>query len=175
MQHHSEKPLPPQFYDARAWLRSLITHYTETHQLLSASALRLPLASLSRAIENVINIYGNFPDTTCQFFRQTINPLFESSEYYDDVYLKLKEAAEEESKPNFFILAESLLFIRRLFEKDSQFLLSQFSNEFELVEGHNEKDRLDKFAAILHTITKVHVNQVVKMIKSYNYSAPFSD
>ncbi|MFZ2484836.1 MAG: hypothetical protein WAW81_02770, partial [Minisyncoccia bacterium] len=124
-----------------------------------------PLTSLSRAIENIINIYGNFPKTTMQFFKQTINPLFEPNEYYNIIYLKLRKLAEDENRPNFYTLAENLFYIRRLFEKDREFLSDYFRKELELLDG-TEEEQLAKLADVLHGITKVHVNQIVNMIKN---------
>jgi hypothetical protein len=158
--------LPARFYDARAWLKSLAVHYAQTHHLLPAGALLLPLASLTRAIENTITIYGNFPQPTYQFLKQTINPLFGPNEYYNTIYLKLKELATTENRPNFFILAESLLFMRRLFEKDKEFIADAFSKELDLLDGTPEA-QLETLAHVLHSIAKVHINQVAKMIKAF--------
>ncbi len=159
------KPIPLNFYSAKPWLKSLVLHYVETHQLLPAGVLMVPLASLTRAIENVINIYGNFPQSTYQFLKQTINPLFEPNEYYNTIYLKLKEIAADENRPNFYILAESLLYLRRLFEKDTEFLEDSFSTELSLLPGTPE-EQVQNLSIALHNITKVHVNQIVKMIRA---------
>ncbi len=166
MQSAAEKPLPLHFYNAKPWLKSLVVHYVETYQLLPAGVLMLPLATLTRAIENVINIYGNFPQSTYQFFRQTINPLFEPNEYYNTVYLKLKEIATRENKPNFFILADSLLALRRFFEKDRNYLEDYFNKELSLLSGSPE-EQFQTLSEALHNITRIHVNQVAKMIKSF--------
>lgn len=162
-----QQPLPLHFYNAKSWHKSLLGHYTSTHQLLPKAALNLPLASLARAIENVINIYGNFPETTIDFFKQTINSLFDPDEYYEQVYLRLREAAKNENKHVFYILADSLLFIRHTFEKELQFLKEQFSDELYHVPGNSEQEKLTQFARVLHTITKVHVNQVIRLIQGH--------
>ena len=161
------KSLPERFYDARAWLKSLAIHYAQTHELLPAGALMLPLASLTRSIENVIAIYGNFPEPTYQFLKQTINPLFEPNEYHNTIYLKLKELATTENRPNFFILAESLLYMRRLFEKDKEFIADAFRKELDLLEGTPDV-QCETLATVLCNITKVHVNQVAKMVKAFS-------
>lgn len=161
-----EKSLPARFYDAKAWLKSLVIHYAQTHQLLPAGVLMMPLASLTRAIENVITVYGNYPHPTYQALKQTINPLFEPNEYYNDIYSKMKEIATNENRPNFFIMAESLLYMRRLFEKDKEFLADAFRKELNLLEGDEER-QIETLAHVLHNITKVHVNQVSKMIKAF--------
>tara|TARA_B100001564_G_C20472023_1_gene593040 strand:+ start:127 stop:642 length:516 start_codon:yes stop_codon:yes gene_type:complete len=159
------KPLPLNFYSSKAWLKSLVLYYVEEHQLLPAGPLMFPLTVLTRAIENVINIYGNFPLPTYKFFKQCINPLFEPNEYYNTIYLQIRNVADKENKPDLYIMAENLLYLRRIFEKDKEYIEDAFSKELDLMDGEHQ-ERVDQLTEILHQITKVHVNQVAKMIKA---------
>jgi hypothetical protein len=161
-----EKPLPEDFYDVPGWFDSLIQFYSEEHKKLERDVLAMPLTVLTAAIGNVIHIYGNFTDDVLKLLEQTVNPLFEPGEYKAKVYETLKVGAVNENNPAIDKMAESLMFIRSLFERD-KLMLSKFFNEEigKISDAAEITQKEEKFAEALRLITKVHVLQVINMIK----------
>lgn len=161
-----EKPIPEDFYDVPGWFDSLVQFYADEHKKLERDVLEMPLTVLTAAIGNVIHIYGNFTDDVLKLLEQTVNPLFEPGEYKSKVYDTLKVGAVNENNPAIDKMAESLMFIRSLFERDKLMLSKYFNEEIgKITEPGEITAKEEKFAEALRLITKVHVLQVINMIK----------
>jgi len=162
----TEKPIPEDFYDVPGWFESIVGFYADTQKKLEREALELPVTVLTAAIGNVIHIYGNFTGDVIKLFEQTVNPLFEPKEYHEEIYKTLKEGAVNENNPAIERLAESLLFIRNMFDRDKKMITEYFQDEIgKISEPAEVVMKEEKFAAIMSMITKVHVLQIVAMIK----------
>ena len=157
-------PLPEDFYPVEGWCKSLVSHYSKANFLLPAHILQEPMDSLTIAIGNVIDIYGNFPESVYKLFVQTIDPLYEPDEYRNSIYTDLVTGAKEENNPSVRIIAECLYHIRRLFEKDQAYLHLNFPEEIAHTPGDTEEEKMEHFAKIISKITRVHINQINKMI-----------
>ncbi len=161
-----EKALPEDFYDVPGWFDSLVGFYSEEQKKLERDVLEMPLTVLTAAIGNVIHIYGNFSEDVLKLLEQTVNPLFEPGEYEAKIYKTLKEGAVNEKNPAIDKMAESLMYIRSLFERDKLMLSKYFKDEIQKMTDPAEiTKREEKFSDALRIITKVHVLQVINMIK----------
>lgn len=159
-------PIPEDFYDVPGWFDSLINFYSAEQKKLERDVLEMPLTVLTAAIGNVIHIYGNFAEDVLRLLEQTVNPLFETGEYEEKVYKTLKKGAIDENNPAIDKLADSLMYIRSLFERDKLMLSKYFTKEISKISDVAEiPKKEEKFSEALRLITKVHVLQVIKMIK----------
>lgn len=161
-----DKALPEDFYDVPGWFDSLVHFYSEEQKKLERDVLEMPLTVLTAAIGNVIHIYGNFSEDVLKLLEQTVNPLFEPGEYEEKVYQTLKKGAIDENNPAINKLADSLMYIRSLFERDKLMLAKYFTDEIGKISDAIEiTQKEEKFSNALRLITKVHVLQVINMIK----------
>ena len=160
------KSLPEDFYDAPGWFDSLVGFYSKEQKKLERDVLEMPLTVLTAAIGNVIHIYGNFSEDVLRLLEQTVNPLFEPGEYEEKVYKTLKKGAVNENNPAIDKMADSLMYIRSLFERDKIMLSKYFNDEIgKMTDPAEITQKEEKFAEALRIITKVHVLQVINMIK----------
>lgn len=160
----AEKPLALNFYNNKEWHKKLLSYYDDEKYSGEKAIYSRPLEFLTRSIANIINIYGNFPNETCLLLKQTIDPLYAENEYFNSIYLRLKETAAKEDNPKIVIMADSLLYIRRVFKKDKAFLKSNFHEEIEAVQGTSFDEKMDKFSDRLKKVTNVHLMKVINAI-----------
>ena len=162
-----ERSIPEDFYNAPGWLETIIDFYGRKQKKLEPELLDLPVSILTASVGNVIYIYGNFTDDVIKLLEQTINPLFQPSEYYEKVYKTLKNGAVDENNPAIDKMAESLLFVRNLFDHDKKIIKEHFRLEVEKISGPEQYVmKEEKFASILAMITKTHILQVIKLIRA---------
>lgn len=159
-----ETPLPEDFYKEEGWFNNLTSFYGEQKKKLPVDALRAPMKLLTHAVYDVSYIYGNFPEIVYNALGQTIDPLFEPDEYHDEIYSVLKKAGEDENRPLLIEYAEGLLTIRRLFERNKKLYNEKFAAEIELTPGAGDASKYEKFSSEIQNITKIHVNQVRRMV-----------
>ncbi len=159
-----ETPLPDDFYKEEGWVKSLVNFYGEKNKKLPVSALQKPMEILARAIYNVSFIYGNFPDVVYDALGQAIDPLFAPKEYHDKIYAELKQAAEDENRPLLADYAEALYTIRRMYGRDKEFYEDNFSKQMSMIAAAGLISQQERFGSVIQEITKVHVNQVRKMV-----------
>lgn len=164
MKKIADKPLPLNFYRNKQWLDKLLVTYTSEGSKVSRDILEKPLKYLTRSVENVINIYGNFPNETCMLLQQTIDSTYVQNEYFNSIYRNLKSVAEKQDNPKIVILADSLLYIRRLFKKEERFLSDNFKEEIEKMEGADTAAKFASFSEMLRKITIAHVRKIINMI-----------
>jgi len=112
-----KEPLNDNFYAANGWQDSMTKYYADERHVLARESVEGVLKYLTVAIEKVIQIYGDFPEPVYKALRQTVNPLYEIDEYKNEVYNAIREAAKKEDRKIFYIVAEALFIMRRLFEK----------------------------------------------------------
>ncbi len=167
MGEFKEMPLPEDFYKAEDWLESLLAHYSDKHHKLSRKALQEPARELSEAIQGVIDIYGNFSGDTHKLLSQAVNPLFAPHEYEDSVYKTMKEGAVNENNNSVDIMAEKLLHIRKIFERDRKYIAENYRTQIKLMDGNSIVEKEEKFTEIMGLIAKVHTLQVTKMVRKY--------
>ena len=159
-------PLPEGFYDVEGWIESLTGFYIDQQKKFDRNVLEAPIKRLVTSIGDAISIYGYSSKIMSKSFAQTINPLFDVNEYRDTAYKILKDGAVTENDPRIDKYAESVLCIRNFFERDKEFLISNFSTEIANIpdlEGA-ERTKEDRFSETMRMITKVHVQQVIDMI-----------
>jgi hypothetical protein len=161
----TEIPLPLDFYDAEGWQESIVDFYCANQQFPGKEILNAPVAMLTKSIGNAIDIYGDFPDKVINLFNQLISPLFFGDDYEKNVYLPIKKAAISESNPPLADLAGSLYNIRKIFDKNKNFLLNNFQAQIDQVNQPNDAEKFTYFADRVQKITKVHVHQIVDIIK----------
>lgn len=160
------KPIPSIFYDNNAWHDNIDDYYGDKPKYLPKIILDSPVRMLTNSITTSINIYGMHTDIMIDCFELTINPLYEPGEYKTLNYNACREAAIRNNDPRFNDLAEALYNIRRLFEKDKGFLPIHFAKEIAQVEGNTDEFKFTHFAEVISKITKIHVHQVVELIRS---------
>lgn len=150
-------PFPQGYYKKNGWHDSLITHYAEKQKRLPVEVMQSPLSVLVDSLYDIVEIYGDFPEIVYNVLGQTINPLFEPQEYKEKVVDVIYNAGVDEDRPLLIEYANALLAVRNLFQKDEKFYKSNFPEEIEEV-GY------EKFVEVISDITKVHVNQLRKII-----------
>jgi len=160
-------PLPLNFYQAVGWQASLLGFYAGKHQVLPEKDLEKAVEKLTKAVENIIGIYGDYPDSTLSGLKQTIDPLFEPKEYVKKVYDVIKGSGEQNNRPEIIDLADSLYFIRRVFQQDKELLKQEFSDEINATEGEDFNEKLKNFAPKIQNIYKTHIVQISKMIETH--------
>lgn len=162
-----DQQLPEDFYEAKAWFGSLIEFYSEGKQKkFDRAILEMPLTHLTFAIETIIFAYGNSSHVMVDAFEKVVNPLYAPGEYKEGVYDILKKAAIERRDARLDGYAESLMYIRGMFERDMEFLKIHFNKEISKIPGEEEISvKAGKFSEILSLITRTHIRQVIKMIK----------
>lgn len=159
------KPLPLNFYRAKGWHNSLINHYTSPD--FPKDSLDYPLQALTAGLENIINVYGNFPEDVAKLLRQAVDPLFAPEEYEEKVYRVIKEDAIKRKDPYTDMVAEGLYYIRILFEKKRTFVEECFQNEIAKVKGESDQEKLQNLTEELSMIARVHAKQIANMIAKH--------
>ena len=165
MKESVENIIPIGFYDAHKWCDSIVDHYSNSD--FSKETLQYPMEALAASMANVINVYGNFPKDVKVLFSQATNPLFESEEYESNIYKAIKEQAIERKDPYIDAVAESLYYIRILFEQDKDYMVEHFEEEIGKIGGCQSEQCVEKFSKYLHKIVKIHTNQICQMIDEY--------
>lgn len=166
MADYADQPLPEDFYEAKAWFGSLIEFYSSGKQKkFERNVLEMPLTHLTVAIETIVGAYGNSSHVMVDAFEKATNPLYEPGEYKEGVYDILHDTAVERKDVRLHRYAESLMFIRNLFEKKEDFLLLYYKDEIAKIQESEEDSKVDRLAVALNEIVKVHIKQVIKMIK----------
>jgi hypothetical protein len=159
------KPLPLNFYRSKGWHTSLINHYTNPD--FPKEALDYPLLALTAGLENIINVYGNFPEDVAKLLRQAIDPLFAPEEYESKVYRVIKEDAIKRKDAYTDMVAEGLYYIRIMFEKKRDFIEECFKNEIAAVRGDSHSEKLQKLTDELSMIARIHAKQIANMIAKH--------
>ncbi|MCE3233052.1 MAG: hypothetical protein K0R98_1309 [Rickettsiaceae bacterium] len=157
-------PFPEDFYKEEGWVKSLVGYYGDQLKKLPPEVLLSPMQVLAEAMMDVTFIYGKFPQIVYNSLGQTIDPMFYPEEYREKIYKVLKDAAIEENRPFLGKYAEGLLTIRCFFERDKDFYASKFAEQIAKTPGEGDASRYEKFGSTIQEITKIHVNQVRKMI-----------
>jgi hypothetical protein len=160
----SSTPLAENFYVADKWQKSMVKYYCDDLKKLPREVLSRPLESIAVAIENISYLNGNFPEDTLKLFKQAVGPLWDPEEYREKVYQTLMDTAKEHDEPRLITIADSLLFLRSVFEHDEAFLESHFKEQIKLMEASSYKENCAKFAKIMQAIVRVHVEQICQMI-----------
>lgn len=160
----SSAPLQEKFYVADKWQKSMVKYYCEDLKKLPKESLERPLESLAIAIENVAYLNGNFPEDTYKLFKQSVGPLWDPEEYREKVYKTLIDTAKEHDEPRLVTVADSLLYIRTIFEHDEKFVEKYFKNEIEAIEADSYEEKRQILTKNLQAITRVHVEQVCSLI-----------
>ncbi len=160
-------PLPEDFYDVPGWFDSLITFYSEDQKKFEREVLEGPFNLLTTSVGDAIAVYGYSSNIILKALEQLLNPLFVNGEYKERVYRTLKEGAKAENDPRIDNYAESLLRIRNICERDREFLNKHFSSELAQIPGDDPAANFIKFSETLRLITKVHIQQVINMVKDH--------
>ncbi|MCE3233054.1 MAG: hypothetical protein K0R98_1311 [Rickettsiaceae bacterium] len=158
------KPLPRDFYKSKGWHESLVKHYSKQ---LPQNTLEYPLEALTACLENIINVYGNFPEDVAKLLKQAVDPLFAPEEYHNKIYKVIKQDAIRRKDPYTDRVAEGLYFIRTMFEKKRDYVEEYFHAEIDHVPGETEDEKIARLAEELSMIAKVHARQVVNMISKH--------
>ena len=164
-------PLAIDYYDSSLSIAKLLSLHTDDLDEFPENVTASIIEYLAKAIENVIKIYGKFPNTVLKLLRQAINPLFEPGEYHKKVYITLVESSKFEGNPSNNTLAESLMFIRRLFDKDPSIIT-------EITDSHRDNfDALDEnkikpFASFIRKLVHDHVTTVLADIQETILTPP---
>lgn len=157
-------PFPDDFYKAKGWLESLVNFYANQQKKLPVDALTHPMFVLVQSLLDVTYIYGKFPEIVYNSLGQVIDPMFYPEEYREKVYDVLMDAGKKENRPFLVQYAEGLLNLRCMFERDKDFYSKNFSTQIEATPVAAGESKADKFGNIIQEITRIHVNQVRKMI-----------
>lgn len=153
-------PLEQDFYKMKGWRRTIVEFYCDKKNLLPKDALIRPVDNLTEAINNVLIINKNWPQDSYNLFRQAVGPLWDPDEYIEKIYDSFKRRAKDENEPRLDIIAESLFYIRRIFEQDKDYIMKSFSREIK----NNKLDLVD-YSKNLQNIIKTHTNQVIRMLR----------
>ncbi len=164
MAEFSKEPLPMDYYKAEAWHKNLVGFYADSKQWLPREVLDAPMESLTHAISDAIDIYGNFPEIIYNALAQCIDGTFYPDEYRDKVLQMIYDAADDEGRPGLIVYADGLLAIRCLFEREKDFYKTHFSSQIAATEGQGDNSKFTKFAETIQKITVLHVNQIRRMI-----------
>jgi hypothetical protein len=156
--------LPDDFYKSKGWNKSLLKFYGAEKQKLPADLLEGPIHTLVEAMLDVVYIYSKFPQIVYNSLGQTIDPMFYPEEYISKIYDVLMDAGTKENRPFLMQYAESLLTIRRFFERNKEFYTENFYYEINNTPGEGDASRYEKFTMVMQEITKSHVNQIRRMI-----------
>lgn len=162
MYHMSEinpAPLPDNFYNREGWLKNILDFYSDQQKLLPREILQRGVEGIVNALYNVISINRNWPQDTHNLFKQAVGPLWDPQEYREKIYNSFKRRAKDENEPRLDIIAESLVYIRYLFERDKVFIAQVFADEIAKLNGD-----VDKLGEALQTIAKTHTNQIIKLL-----------
>jgi hypothetical protein len=157
--------IPVGFYDQKKWCDSIVNHYAKED--LPKEALSYPIEALTASFANIINVYGNFPEDIKIFLSQATNPMFSPEEYEEQIYSVIKEHAVRKKDPYIDAVAESLYYIRLLFEQDKEYIYQHFKQEINSLNSFEEQERTEKFAKTLSSIVKIHANQVSKLVSEF--------
>lgn len=165
MRQQQRQVLPIGFYDSKGWCKSIIGHYADDE--FSPDTLRFPVEALTIGIGNIINVYGNHPKDVVKLIKQAVNPLYTPEEYKERIYKVIKQAAIKSKDPYVDMVAESLYYMRLLFEKDRNYIKDHFSDEIKRVGRDNETEKLEYLADELSSIVRTHARQVAGMITEH--------
>jgi hypothetical protein len=165
IQQNTPKPLPADFYKSEGWHKSLVNHYANKH--FPKEVLDYPLQALAACIENIINVYGDFPEDVAKLLKQAVDPLFAPEEYATKIYKVIKEDAIKRKDPYTDRVAEGLYYIRTIFEKKREYIEEYFANEINSVYGFPDEEKLENLADELSMIAKIHARQVANMIGKF--------
>jgi hypothetical protein len=156
------RPLPRDFYKSEGWHKSLVKHYANKH--FPKEALDYPLQALAACLENIINVYGDFPEDVAKLLKQAVDPLFAPEEYEEKIYRVIKEDAIKRKDPYTDRVAEGLYYIRIVFEKKQEYIEEYFGKEIKSVFGFPDEEKMANLADELSMITKIHARQIANMI-----------
>jgi DNA-directed RNA polymerase subunit F len=165
MKEASEYVIPIGFYDPKKWCDSMVNHYANND--FPKETLQYPIEALTASFANIINVYGNYPKDIKILLSQATNPLFEPEEYVKQIYSVIKEQGKERKDPYVDAVAESLYYIRLLFEQDKDYICQHFEEEIGLVRNCPSEECVKKFSKYLSKIVKTHANQVSNLIEEY--------
>lgn len=157
--------IPVGFYDQKKWHESIVKHYGRKD--LPIEALSFPIEALTVSFANIINVYGDYPEDVKIFLSQATNPLFFPEEYVEQIYSVIKEHALKKKDPYIDAVAESLYYIRLVFEQDKEYICQHFKQEIDTLTHLPEQERIEHFSKTLSTIVKTHANQVSKLISEF--------
>jgi hypothetical protein len=159
MSEINPEPLPENFYNREGWLKNILDFYGDQQKLLPRKVLQRAVEGIVNALYNVISINRNWPQDTHNLFKQAVGPLWDPKEYREKIYDSFKRRAKEENEPRLDIIAESLVYIRYLFERDQTFLTQVFADEIAELDGDT-----NKLGEALQTIVKTHTNQIIRLL-----------
>ncbi|PIR39598.1 MAG: hypothetical protein COV35_03585 [Alphaproteobacteria bacterium CG11_big_fil_rev_8_21_14_0_20_39_49] len=165
MKESNECIIPIGFYDQHKWCENIVNHYSNAD--FPKETLQYPIEALTASFANIINVYGNYPNDVKILFSQATNPLFEPHEYVKQIYSVIKEQAMSKKDPYIDAVAESLYYIRILFEQDKDYIIMHFEEEIGKIHNCQGEQCIDKFAKYLHKIVKIHANQICNMVGEY--------
>lgn len=165
MKEISEYVIPIGFYNPKKWCDNIVKHYANDD--FPEESLQYPIEALTASFANIINVYGNYPKDVKIFLSQATNPLFAPEEYVTQIYSVIKEKATQKKDAYIDAVAESLYYIRLLFEQDKEYVCDHFTQEINIINNCEGDECIEKFTAMLSNITKVHANQVSKLISKY--------
>lgn len=152
-------PLPENFYNREGWLKNILDFYADQQKLLPRATLQRAVEGIVNSLYNVISINRNWPQDTHNLFKQAVGPLWDPQEYREKIYQSFKRRAKDENEPRLDIIAESLMYLRYLFEQDQAFISQVFADEIATLNGD-----FAKMAQVLQTIVKTHTNQIIKLL-----------
>ena len=160
----TKNPLPANFYKRDGWHKNIVEFYSEEQKRLPKDCLREPIKLFTQSMDDIIKIYGNFPEIVYKAIGQAINPTFEEQEYLDKIYNVLVDAGKKEDRPMLIRYADGLLNIRKLFTGDKNFMKDKYAKEIELVAAPLPDLNFDKFRHQIGSIVRIHVNQIRRFI-----------
>lgn len=166
------KSLPRDLYNREGWLNSLTKYYCGEKKVLPERTAKTIFSFLVKSIENITYLNCYFPNEVYKFLQLTIDPLYDPDDFKKNIYEKINQIAEDNKTKtkysiNYLITAESLYFIRRLYQQDTKFLLKEFPNEIALMPQKTNEEKLAAIAGYLQKITKAHIVQVIAMVKPH--------
>lgn len=164
------KPLPENYYVARKWLKSMTDYYCTQKHLLPKEVLQKPLDWLCAGIQDIIDLQTQMPDIACGFFKHAINPMLSPQDFLETIYNPILQNAKDLKDARYVHLAVSLLDIRLLFERNSEFIEKYFYEEINKIQIDEDANadtdkKLEKFSEVMQGITHAHVTQVIELIK----------
>ncbi len=158
MNEINPNPLPENFYNQEGWLKNILNFYTEK-ALLPYEVMQRPVGGLVVSLSNVIEINRNWPQDTHNLFKQAVGPLWDPEEYREKIYKSFKRRAVDEKEPRLDVIAESLLYVRSLFEQNEIYIRKNFIDEIGMLDGN-----IAQFSQAMQLITRVHTGQIIRLL-----------
>ena len=153
-------PLKEDFYPKDKWLSSLLDFYSGKDSMPSRETLEVPLNDIVSNIETMCMSYANFPEDLINFLEVISNPLIKYDDFVVDIVDNIRAGYEETGEGGYIEVADSIDFLRKIFEKEKEFINTKYSDVME-----NNNVQFEYFSNAISTIVRVHTLQVVKEIR----------